>query len=215
MLAIQSSFHNEHIQSQHSFLSDDLSELYSDKKLVTSYKLLSKNNSDGLVSSWDTFFKSQAQTNTSRAIDNVEQELFIKASFEEELLSILNNTFIEVGEVSSADYLIEEYIGKFSNTKYWLGDIATKFTKNTPILSKLLLLVSRLSPSQMGEMGHLIAMASMNNTDLEIRENAIRILETYSDQRSLEMLEASRADDVEWIETYKSAIIKRIKKKSI
>lgn len=195
------------------FLSDSINEInekYISLNHPSVFNIISKEHSHDRRDMYNQLFRT-FKTYTSETVNNDEQETIIKEMFEKKLLFLLHSEDIEIGELSSADYYIENNIKKFSNTKYWLSDVASKCTKEPNILSKLLLLISRLTPSQMGEVGYLIAMAALNHSNLEIRENAIRIYETYSDQRSLEMLEASRPDNIKWLENYKNLVINDIK----
>ncbi len=93
-----------------------------------------------------------------------------------------------------------------------LNTIFLSLLKKIDILCAFLILLSRQNPSKIGDIGHTIASAALGHKNSEVRENAIRIFENFSDTISLEILETSK-NDIDWIQDYKEEVILDIQDK--
>lgn len=184
----------------------------SENKLIAIQNTIFMNNTNSTSENSNWHFLHKGESSSKAEFRESELELKLEVKFEKILLYTLKNEHVEEGYKSSADELIDDYITKYFNAKTWLSNIISRNVKDIDFLGKLLLLISRIPPEKLSETGYMIAMAMLNHKEIIIRENSIRIFETYFDLRSLEMLQQSKKDSVKWIEDYKQLVINDIKK---
>lgn len=152
---------------------------------------------------------------TSSAIDDTkrEEENRIQNEFENKLLFYIMTEEIGLGTYTEADKLIEYYLNNYNTlTQTMITDIYTKNIKNTDILCKLLLLVSRLDPTKINKTGYVFAMNALNHRSNDVKEYALRVFENFADEESLSFLEESKQDTY-WLQEYKEEIIQDLKEK--
>lgn len=155
-------------------------------------------------------------TSTSSIFSSSDEEKLtrhlIEEKFENVLISYLEKNEIELGNFTEADKFLNQQIDKFGDVaRVMINKFYTKLQDKEDLLCSFLILISRLNPSKITEIGHTIAMSALNHRSSEVRENSIRIFENFSDKTSLDFLVNSK-NDADWIQDYKNDVIHDIRK---
>lgn len=148
-------------------------------------------------------------------IDILNQQNFgsFKKIYTPLFLRMLREEHFEAGYSNNLDELVKEIIDKDAMiASNWLSDIFTKHINSNKVLLALIFVISRVENKAIRPFLSVIAMASLSNKDIEIRETAIRCFENWGDFGSAECLKATNNDSISWIQEYKLQVIKDIDK---
>ncbi|HIF5510693.1 TPA: hypothetical protein ACX3C4_000430 [Pasteurella multocida] len=151
---------------------------------------------------------------------NVSIEFLINKNFENELLSNFHHRFIQfmmfdeiMEDYSNAIELeLLDYLDRNSYvTGQWFSKLFIEFIKFNKVLINLLKILAKLDSNKIPNT-HLCIGTLLSNNDIEVKDFALRVFESWGDYDSLSILESSAELAPKWLEDYKQSVIKDIKK---
>ena len=159
-------------------------------------------------------FKYQIQQDEQHEEDNNKLNL-INKNFENELNSSFYHRFMnfmifdEVFETHSN--LIElELLNYFNRNSYvtgqWFSNLFKDYISKPNVLINFLKILAKLESDKIPN-SHLFVASLLSNKDIEIKDFAIRVFESWGDLESLKILEHTARISPEWLEDYKQSVI--------
>lgn len=164
-------------------------------------------------------FKYQIQQDEQHEEDNNKLNL-INKNFENELNSNFYHRFMnfmifdEVFENHSNLIELEllNYFNRNSNvTGQWFSNLFKDYISKPKVLINFLKILAKLENDKIPN-SHLFVASLLINNDIEIKDFAIRVFESWGDLESLKILENTARISPEWLENYKQSVIKNLRK---
>ncbi|WP_373777443.1 hypothetical protein [Glaesserella sp.] len=191
--------------------------------------------SDRLESSLKTFIRSENKTTYVResfssditydinlfTSSDVPIEFLSNENFKNELISKFQSKFINfmMFEEVVEDYYnsIElELLNYFDRNSYvtgqWFSKLFTDFINKPRMLVNLLKILAKLKHDTLPNT-HICIAALLSNKDMEVKDFAIRVFESWGDSKSLKILENTAEISPKWLEDYKQSVIEDLKEK--
>lgn len=142
-------------------------------------------------------------------------------NFKSELISKFQNKFIssmiveEIIEEHSSPIELEllNYFDKNPQvTGQWFSKLFIEFIINKPkMLVNSLKILAKLKPETLPNI-HVYIESLLFNKDVEVKDFAVKVFESWGDLDSLKILENTKEISPKWLEEYKQLVIKDLKK---
>lgn len=153
---------------------------------------------------------------------NIPIEFLSNINFENELNSKFYHRFMDfmIFDEVFEDYSnsIElELLNYFNRNSYvtgqWFSNLFRDYIGKPKVLINLLKILGKLENDKIPN-GHLCVASLLSNKDVEVKDFAIRVFESWGDLESLKILENTARISPEWLENYKQSVIKDLRKNS-
>lgn len=151
------------------------------------------------------FSASSSKSSTVGAVDEVAATA-AKGQLTGSLLSALRRNPVEEGFVSEADGILARALADNRlQTLEWVSDLFVANAERPQIASGLLMLVGRVDAETVGAMGMTMALAGIGHKSPLVQEAAIRALEAWGGEQSLQILQNFHLA-TPWLQQYVEAV---------
>ena len=149
---------------------------------------------------------------------NIPIEILNNRNFEKELVSEFQDKFINfmMFDEINEDYSVSielELLNYFNKNSYvtgqWFSNLFRDFISEPRVLINLLKIIAKLGHKKIPN-AHVCVMSLLANKDVEIKDFAIRVFESWADPESLKILENPVVTPV-WLECYRKLVVKDLK----
>lgn len=124
------------------------------------------------------------------------------------LISLLQYEDVEYGIRTESEKIIREQLEiNTAVTLLWLNDIYVTYFSNEKIISGLLRIVGNIEEELICSFGHVIALASLNHKNDEIKELSIRAFENWGSTKSYRVLSVVKVG-TKWLQDYIDQVVK-------
>jgi hypothetical protein len=154
--------------------------------------------------------ESQYLTNTSTNLSN---EIFkgkLEKDFSQKFINFIFHENIDEDYKSTIEV---ELINLFTENSYvtraWLSSLINLYFSETKFLTNVLKILSKSDFHELFR-EHVTILGLLLNKDIEVKDCAIRVFESWADKESLRILKESDPIIPEWLESYKQQVIKDI-----
>ncbi len=149
---------------------------------------------------------------------NIPIEILNNRNFEKELVSEFQDKFINfmMFDEINEDYSVSielELLNYFNKNSYvtgqWFSNLFRDFISEPRVLINLLKIIAKLGHKKIPN-AHVCVMSLLANKDVEIKDFAIRVFESWADPESLKILDNTVVTP-EWLESYRKLVVKDLK----
>lgn len=135
-----------------------------------------------------------------------------KEIFTQNLLLSFERQPLEDGFLHPTESIIGDALKIYKNVPQWIENLYDNHVSTNPTISaSLLLSVSRLKVEVISPWGYKIAAKALKEKDIEVRESAVRALESWGGNNGLELLKTFvDSESVNWLKIYTEKIIEEL-----
>jgi hypothetical protein len=129
--------------------------------------------------------------------------------FRRNLILSLEEEPIDDGYTHPAERIIKEALVQHKATAAnWIQSVYLKNMKRAAVAAGILRCVGRLNRKMMQPWGLVMAISGISHPDIEVRESAVRALESWGGRDSLETLKIYKdIEEVPWLKDYIKQVI--------
>ncbi len=135
---------------------------------------------------------------------------FTQKELEKILFSLFENEPIEDGYSHPAEQIVEEVCKKYkAMAGALLQGIYLKNVKRTAFIASLLRCIGRQRSEKVAPWGGVMAIAGLSHSEVEVRDAAIRALESWGGHESLWVLKVyAEIETVSWLKEYIEQVVR-------
>lgn len=134
-------------------------------------------------------------------------------SFTQKLILSFEREVLEDGLLHPAEFIIEDVLKVYKHSApEWINDLYTQYISiNSTISANILLTISRLKVDMVVPWGYKIVDQALKEQDIEIREAAVRAVESWGGEKGLQLLKSYvDSEPIKWLADYTKKIIKEL-----
>ncbi|HHX2502190.1 TPA: hypothetical protein ACU8BJ_001920 [Neisseria subflava] len=154
--------------------------------------------------------ESQYLTNTSTNVFNENFKVKLEKDFSQKFINFILHENIDEDYKSTIEV---ELINLFRENSYvtraWLSNLIILYFSEAKFLTNVLKILSKSDFHELFR-EHLTILGLLLNKDIEVKDCAIRVFESWADKESLRILKESDPIIPEWLESYKQQVINDI-----
>jgi hypothetical protein len=160
------------------------------------------------------------QSNSTTTTLVIDQDTLLADKYSDILLSNIKEYGYENGFESPADHLLLEYFKKYGD-KQTINILATLWRKSYYIngvnyLTAVLNLISNITfHIKIDEILFVFASSALNHAELEVKESALALFESWDDPNYLGYIKGMKDTGVDWFDEYRTDVINSLEAKKI
>lgn len=125
-------------------------------------------------------------------------------------LSILKNDIVDTGYYSNSELYFKTKLNENPPlAKEWINTVFLENYSNVDVLVKILYIISDIDYDLIVPQGPTMAIAASRHENVEVREYAVRVFESWENPHMLKYLKHIKFDE-EWLQTYLEEVIEEL-----